>query len=254
MFHEKMKTGEFAKLCRVDKKTLFYYDEINLLKPAFRSENGYRCYTSAQYDRMNIIKILQTTGLSLEEISSIIKTTSYEKRFECLSVQSEHLNQKIQELTNARQHLERGLALMQCFLEKGENRIFEEMQEEAYYKIYPIQPPHSLGFLSDGYEYGVFYDPSSSQFKEQSRPNYYFHTAAPEDSDFRKPGGSYICMFHLLKMNETDHISTIQYFLESAKQAGLQTQGMIFHESSFGEFFGNEEYNTLIKISCKKDM
>lgn len=251
MFDKKMKTGEFAKLCHVDKKTLFYYDEINLLKPAFRLENGYRYYTSAQYDQMNIIKILQAIGLSLEEISFIMQTSSYEKRFGYLSSQLDHLNQKIQDLTAAKQHLQRGLASMQRFLEEKDDRIFEETQETSYYKIYPIQGAQTLGFLSDGYEYGVFYDPSSSKFKELCRPDYYFHTAAPNTYDFKKDAGQYICMFHLLKADETNHISVIRHFLELADQAGIKTTGMLFYESSFGEFFGNDQYNTLMKVSMK---
>lgn len=37
-------TKEFAKLCGVEKRTLFFYDEIDLLKPARILPNGYREY------------------------------------------------------------------------------------------------------------------------------------------------------------------------------------------------------------------
>ena len=33
-------TGEFAKLCNVRKDTLFYYDEIGLLKPEIIQDNA----------------------------------------------------------------------------------------------------------------------------------------------------------------------------------------------------------------------
>lgn len=39
-----MTTKEFAKLCGVEKRTLFFYDEIDLLKPARILPNGYREY------------------------------------------------------------------------------------------------------------------------------------------------------------------------------------------------------------------
>lgn len=253
MYDEKMKTGDFAKLCHVDKKTLFYYDEINLLKPAFRLKNGYRYYTSAQYDQMNLIKILQAVGLSLDEISYIMKTASYEKRAELLSSQLDSLDKKIQELTAAKAHLEKGLSTMHRFIHEREDRIFKETQEDSYYKIYPIQSPQTLAFLNDGYEYGVLYDPSSNTFKEQCRPDYYFHTTESKHYDRKKPAGQYICMFHPLKANETDHIPTIKYFLKRIEQAGIKTTGMIFYESSFGELFCNDQYNTLMKLSVKAD-
>ena len=34
--------NEFAKLHNVNKRTLHYYDEINLFKPAIIKENNYR--------------------------------------------------------------------------------------------------------------------------------------------------------------------------------------------------------------------
>ena len=39
-------TGEFAKICEIEKHVLFYYDQIGLLQPAFVDENNYRYYSS----------------------------------------------------------------------------------------------------------------------------------------------------------------------------------------------------------------
>lgn len=41
-------TGEFARLCNIRKDTLFYYDEIDLLKPEIIQDNGYRYYSANQ--------------------------------------------------------------------------------------------------------------------------------------------------------------------------------------------------------------
>ena len=43
-------TGEFAKLCKVHKKTLFHYDEIGLFKPEKVMDNGYRYYSIYQLE------------------------------------------------------------------------------------------------------------------------------------------------------------------------------------------------------------
>ena len=37
-----MTTGEFARMMRVSKDTLFHYDKIGLLKPEIVKTNGYR--------------------------------------------------------------------------------------------------------------------------------------------------------------------------------------------------------------------
>jgi len=67
------KIGDFSRLSRVTVKTLRYYDEIGLLKPAAIDQfTGYRYYTAEQLDRLSRIVILKEAGLSLEEISSLL--------------------------------------------------------------------------------------------------------------------------------------------------------------------------------------
>ena len=68
-----MKTNEFAKLCGVDKRTLFYYDDIGLLKPAAVRENGYREYSEADVKRLKQIKFLRKLYVPVEEIRSLFE-------------------------------------------------------------------------------------------------------------------------------------------------------------------------------------
>ena len=65
-------TGEFAKLCYVNKKTLFYYDEIGLFKPEIVKENGYRYYSVYQLEVFDIIHTLRDLGVPLKQIKSFI--------------------------------------------------------------------------------------------------------------------------------------------------------------------------------------
>ena len=65
-------TGEFAKLCNVNKKTLFYYDEIGLFKPEIVKENGYRYYSVYQLEVFVIIHTLRDLGVPLKQIKSFI--------------------------------------------------------------------------------------------------------------------------------------------------------------------------------------
>lgn len=53
---EKLLTcGTFAKICGVEKHVLFHYDEINLFKPAYVNDKGYRYYSYRQYDKFKVI-------------------------------------------------------------------------------------------------------------------------------------------------------------------------------------------------------
>ncbi|MEA4912782.1 MAG: MerR family transcriptional regulator [Oscillospiraceae bacterium] len=65
--------GEFSKLCRTTLKTLRYYDEVGLLKPAYVDEaSAYRFYTDNQIEALRRIQLLREIGLSIAEIHQIL--------------------------------------------------------------------------------------------------------------------------------------------------------------------------------------
>jgi DNA-binding transcriptional MerR regulator len=54
-----LKIGEFSKLARVSVKTLRYYADLGLLKPAYVDRySGYRYYALEQLPRLNRILAL----------------------------------------------------------------------------------------------------------------------------------------------------------------------------------------------------
>jgi effector-binding domain-containing protein len=68
-----LKIGDFSKLSLVSVKTLRYYDEIGLLKPAQVDEwSGYRYYSASQMPRLNRILALKDLGMSLEQIARLL--------------------------------------------------------------------------------------------------------------------------------------------------------------------------------------
>ncbi len=67
------KIGEFSKLSQVPVKTLRYYDEIDLLKPAEVDQfTGYRFYSAEQLPRLNRILALKDLDLSLAQIGELL--------------------------------------------------------------------------------------------------------------------------------------------------------------------------------------
>ena len=72
---------QLAKLSGVSKRTLHYYDEIDLLKPKAIRSNGYRIYGSEEVTRLQQILFFKSFGLSLIEIQTIMaqdKVTIYQ--------------------------------------------------------------------------------------------------------------------------------------------------------------------------------
>jgi effector-binding domain-containing protein len=76
MINEKrnmFRIGEFSRIAQVTVKTLRYYDEIGLLKPAAVDRySGYRFYVGTQLSRLNRILVLKDLGFTLEQIAQLI--------------------------------------------------------------------------------------------------------------------------------------------------------------------------------------
>ena len=67
------KIGDFSRISQVSVKTLRYYDEIRLLKPAHVDRfTGYRYYSVDQLGRLHRILALKDLGLSLEQIARLL--------------------------------------------------------------------------------------------------------------------------------------------------------------------------------------
>jgi DNA-binding transcriptional MerR regulator len=68
-----LKIGDLSRLTRVSIKTLRYYDEAELLKPAYVDPfTGYRYYSLDQLPRLNRILALKELGLSLQQICLLL--------------------------------------------------------------------------------------------------------------------------------------------------------------------------------------
>lgn len=60
-------------------RTLRYYDEIGLLKPAGTTESGYRLYGDAQVDMLQQILFYRELGMPLDSIKAIVTAPSFDR-------------------------------------------------------------------------------------------------------------------------------------------------------------------------------
>ncbi len=105
-------TGEFARLCNTNKRTLLYYDEIGLFRPAFTDENGYRYYSENQCDLFFTIRCLQEIGMPLKEIRSYIDHRSPEALQQLLGQQKLKVQQELEKLRRIEQVIDNKLGLV----------------------------------------------------------------------------------------------------------------------------------------------
>ena len=76
----KMLIKEFANFIGVSVRTLHYYDQIELLKPAIVDEQtGYRYYDEKSLERMQEILFYRELDFSLKSICLILSSPDYDK-------------------------------------------------------------------------------------------------------------------------------------------------------------------------------
>lgn len=70
---------ELAKLAGITARTIRYYDQIGLLKPARINSSGYRIYGEAEVDKLQQILFYRELGVGLGDIRKIINSPSFNR-------------------------------------------------------------------------------------------------------------------------------------------------------------------------------
>ena len=73
-----IKIKELSQLTGVSARTLQYYDEINLLTPAYINENGHRFYDSNSFSKIFVIVSLKNMGMSLNNINQYVNNNDFD--------------------------------------------------------------------------------------------------------------------------------------------------------------------------------
>ncbi|MCU6733855.1 MerR family transcriptional regulator [Diplocloster agilis] len=133
-----MKTvKEVSELTGISIRTLRYYDEISLLKPAKLTEAGYRLYDKKALEKLRQIMFFRELDISLSDIRKIMDNPKFDKR-EILETQKFLLEMK-------RNRLNGMIELISDVL-KGEDKMnFEAFNNDDIQKIVN----HSLEVMSE---------------------------------------------------------------------------------------------------------
>lgn len=107
-----IKTGDFAKLCNTNKRTLFHYDEIGLFSPAYTDERGYRFYSESQCDVFFTISCLREIGMPLKEIKNYIDKRNPAALKQLLEEQYKKVHAEQERLKRIEQVIETKLSLV----------------------------------------------------------------------------------------------------------------------------------------------
>ncbi|WDF83037.1 MerR family transcriptional regulator [Lacticaseibacillus pabuli] len=204
---------KFADLAGTTRRTLLFYDEQNLFKPASVKENGYRYYEYDQLYQLNFILQLRRLGLSIAEIKTLTTQQSGAKLDHSLDQVLADIQVKIQEMTTLQATLleryrnEAPTTAQQlytpCIVDRPSQKFWSSLESvgctdaaiSALYKqFYALISPLKL---VDKTESGFLTDLSGSDAKEYPNANFRIIKAVSQEPTtavpiITRPQGKYV--------------------------------------------------------------
>ena len=120
---------KLAELSGVSSRTLRYYDEIGLLKPARINSSGYRIYGQKEVDQLQQILFYRELEISLEDIMEIMKKPNFDE-IHALKEHIQHLMEKRARLDNIIATVEKTIASKQGGIIMSDQDKFKAFKEK----------------------------------------------------------------------------------------------------------------------------
>lgn len=269
--------SEMAKYAGISRRTLIYYDQIDLFKSAKIGDNGYRYYGIDQYFELDVILLLKNLDVALEDIHVFLKNRNVDYVLAGFMRQKQIVDEQITKLKTIRNsldsYIERYSTLKNFNLEsitysyrEAESFVISETIEhfddidsvQIYGRFYSsvessdLFSGYPIGFLVDG---SAFYEAN-------------FHAAPyralvkiPEDrlqiynqqQVVQRPAGYYVSGF---MKDEIHHINTFNNrFRNYLKENGLELNGdiweLLWQDETTSEHPEDQVFEVLIPVKHK---
>lgn len=120
---------KLSRLAGVSTRTLRYYDEIELLKPARISSSGYRIYGKEEVDKLQQILFYRELGVSLDSIKNIITSPSFDGVV-ALKEHREKLLEKRKQLDLLITNVDKTISLTEGRIKMSDEEKFEGFKQK----------------------------------------------------------------------------------------------------------------------------
>lgn len=263
-------TGEFAKLCKVNKQTIFYYDQIGILSPVMKNEKGYRYYSIHQLELFFVIDLLKDLGMSLNDIQQYMQNKSPESFLSIMYRKKEEIVKKRQEIEMKEKMIEAKIAIMEEASHLDFNRItLQRLPEATLYlsrNIQNISDEEFLEVISDfinelqisqldsGYPIGSI--TKREQVLKGEYANYsYLYIEQPNPKEghpyFRAVKGDFLIGYHV--GSEITIGDTYKRLFLEMERLGLTLGEHVFEEYIYDTVVRNDKEHYVTKIMMEVD-
>lgn len=162
--------GEFARLARTTKRTITWYDQTGILKPAKVNSKGYRFYSLEQIIDFQVIMLLRNLNFSIIEIKRVLRKNnslqdSFKEKREELKYMLIKLQKSLDDVEYYYQNLDRDGVLIKpkvktiksfdiYFIKKigPYSKIYNYCEElKSYFKKIPKEAKYLTIFTANDY-------------------------------------------------------------------------------------------------------
>ena len=120
---------QLSKLAGITPRTLHYYDQIGLLKPAHVASNGYRYYGEESVLRLQQILFYRQLDMPLENIKAIVNRTDFDVMLSLESHKKE-LRKRIMQLERLVMTVEQTILHLKGKKQMSPKQLFEAFNDE----------------------------------------------------------------------------------------------------------------------------
>ncbi|NLB79275.1 MAG: MerR family transcriptional regulator [Clostridiaceae bacterium] len=120
---------KLGRLAGISTRTLRYYDEIGILKPARINSSGYRIYGKQEVDLLQQILFYRELGISLDSIRNIVLSSSF-NGIEALRQHHIKLLEKKEQLEALIVNVEKTIAMSEGRIEMSDKEKFEGFKQK----------------------------------------------------------------------------------------------------------------------------
>lgn len=256
-------TGEFAKLCRTTKETLFHYDTIGILKPDHIGQNNYRYYSVEQFYDYDLIATLKTAGCSLSEIKNYLHRHNVDDFIKLLNENRKRLQMEQEKLERMNRLLENAVTLTKEALSKPYHQPEILYCEEEYFIATKLDKKETLSSYDEIYYINNHFSYCEEKHiyseypigvivlmdtlaQGQCSESYYSNKLEKPLADerlFVKPNGKYVSMLHQGYYDTRDKAYTILFDYIKKNHLTICGNG---YEQELISYLAVEDINNLV--------
>ncbi|MGL9728512.1 MerR family transcriptional regulator [Enterococcus sp. DIV0756] len=270
--------SEMAKYAGISRRTLIYYDQIDLFKPAKVGENGYRYYGIDQYFELDVILLLKNLDVSLEDIHIFLKNRNVDYVLDGFMRQKQKVDEQIDQLKGIRgaldSYIERYTTLKNFDLEsitysyrEAESFVISDIIDsyddidsvQVYGRFYSSVDSRDL---FSGYPIGFLVDGSAFYQENFHAAPYRALVKIPDDRlhiydqqrVVKRPAGNYVSGF---MKDEIHHINTFNNrFRNYLRENNLEPNGdiweLLWQDETTSEQPEDQVFEVLIPVKRKR--